>query len=71
MLDVIVGKGVWLLAVDGVITNLEMFLRHAEWDTEDILDEDHDQGGPDDVPADDEESADYLEPDLLAIAIWK
>jgi hypothetical protein len=32
------------------------------------LDETHDQRGPDDIPADDEESADDLKPDLLAVA---
>ncbi len=65
---VVVFKGVGFLAVDGVVANLAHFVRHAQGDAADVLDEAHDEGGPDDVPADDEEGADDLEADLAAVA---
>ena len=65
---VVVGEGVGLLAVDGVVADLEHLVRHAQRDAADELDEHHDERRPDDVPADDEEGADDLEPDLLAVA---
>ena len=46
------------LSVYHVVAGEEFLLAHAEWDAEDELDEHQDQGGPDDVPSDDEERAD-------------
>ena len=69
MLNVVMCKGIWFLAMDSIISNFHLLLRHAEWDATDKLDEAHDEGRPDDVPADDEEAADELKPDLFAIAI--
>ena len=64
---VVMGKGVGFFAVDGKVADFEHLVRHAQRDPTDILDENHDQGGPHDVPADDEQSADDLEPDLLPV----
>lgn len=64
-----VGKGVRLFAMHGVVANLARGVGHAERDAQDVLDEDHDERGPDDVPADDEEGADDLEPHLPAVAV--
>ena len=65
---VVVFKGVGFLAVDGVVADFAHFVRHAQGHAADVLDEDHDQGRPDDVPADDEEGADDLQADLSAVA---
>jgi hypothetical protein len=64
-----VRKRVRLFSVHGVVANLAGGVGHAERDAQDVLDEDHDEGRPDDVPANDEECADDLEPDLLAVAV--
>lgn len=55
--------------MNGVVTQQHVLLTHAQRYTAYILDEEHDERGPDGVPADDEESADDLQPDLLAIAV--
>jgi hypothetical protein len=46
--------------VDRIITDQQLLVRHAQWYTQNILDEKHNQRSPDDVPADDEQSANYL-----------
>ena len=68
VIAIVVFKRIRLLAVDGEITDPEVFFGHAQGHAADVLDEAHDEGGPDDVPADDEEGADDLEADLSAIA---
>lgn len=65
---VVVFKGVGFLAVDGEVADFAHFVRHAQGDAAHVFDEDHDEGGPDDVPTDGEEGADDLEPDLAAVA---
>lgn len=65
---VVILKCIWLLAVDGIVANLAHLVRHAEGHAANVLDETHDEGGPDDVPADDEEGADDLEADLATVA---
>ena len=65
---VVVFKGVRFLAVDGVVADFAHFVRHAQGHAADVFDEDHDEGRPDDVPADDEEGADDLQADLTAVA---
>ena len=65
---VVVGKGVRFLAVDGVVADQEGLLAHAQRDAQHVLDEEHDGAGPEDVPADHEERADDLDPDLAAVA---
>ena len=65
---VVVFKGVGLFAVDGVVADFAHFVRHAEGHAADVFDEDHDEGGPDDVPADNKEGADDLEADLSPVA---
>ena len=65
---VVVFKGIGLLAVDGVVADFAHFVRHAQGHAADVLDEAHDERGPNDVPADDEEGADDLQPDLSAVA---
>lgn len=68
VIAVVVFKRVRFLAVDGEVANLAHFVRHAQGHAADVLDEDHDEGRPDDVPADGEEGADDLEADLAAVA---
>ena len=68
IIPIVVFKRVGFLAVDGVVADFAHFVRHAEGHAADVLDEDHDERGPDDVPADDEEGADDLEADLPAVA---
>ena len=68
IVPIIVFKGVRFFAVDGVVADFAHLVRHAEGHAADVLDEAHDEGGPDDVPADDEEGADDLEADLAAVA---
>lgn len=65
---VVVFKGVGFLAVDGVVADFAHFVRHAQGHAADVFDKGHDEGGPGDVPADDEEGADDLEADLAAVA---
>ena len=65
---VVVGEGVGLLAVDGVVADLEHLVGHAQRDAAYKLDEDHDERRPHEVPADDEQRADDLQPNLLAVA---
>lgn len=68
IIPIVILKRIRLLAVDGEVANLEHLVRHAQRDAADVLDEDHDERGPDDVPADDEEGAHDLEADLSAVA---
>ena len=65
---VVVFESVRLLAVDGVVADFKLLVGHAEGDAADVFDEAHDEGGPDNVPADNKESSDDLETDLAAIA---
>lgn len=62
-------EAVSALAVDGGVTDQHVLLAHAQRHAADVLDEEHDKGGPDGVPADDEQGADDLKPDLLAVAV--
>lgn len=55
--------------MDSIITNLTGSIRHPQRYAQNVLDEEHDERRPYDIPADDEEGPDDLEPDLLAIAI--
>lgn len=55
--------------VNCVVANLTCGIAHAQRNAENVPDEDHDQRRPDDVPADDEKSADDLKPDLFAITV--
>ena len=68
VIPIVVFKSVWLLAVDSIVTNLQHLVGHSQRHTADEFDETHDQRGPDNVPTDDEESADNLETNLSAIA---
>ena len=65
---VVVREGVGLLAVDGVVADLEHLVRHAQRHPAHELDEDHDERRPHDVPPDDEQRAHDLQPNLLAVA---
>ncbi len=65
---VVVFKCVGFFTVNGEIADLELLVGHAERDAADVFDECHDEGCPDDVPADDEKGTDNLETDLTAIA---
>jgi len=66
--SIVVRKRVGHLMVNGIISNLTRGIAHAQRNTEDVPDKEHDQRCPDDVPADDEKGADDLQPDLLAVA---
>lgn len=68
VIPVIVFERVGFFAVDGVVADFAHFVRHAQGHAADVFDEDHDQGRPDDVPADGEEGADDLKADLAAVA---
>ena len=68
VVPVVVFERVGFLAVDGVVANLAHLVRHAQRHAADVFDEAHDEGGPHDVPADDEEGADDLQADLPAVA---
>ncbi len=68
VIAVVILKRVRFFAVNGVIPDFAHFIRHAQGDAADEFDEHHNKGGPDDVPADDEEGADNLEADLAAVA---
>lgn len=66
---VVVGKGVGLFLVNCIITDHALLIGHSKRNAHDVFDEEHDEGGPDDVPAYNEESTNNLEPYLLAIPI--
>ena len=68
IIAVVIFKRVGFLAMDGVVADLAHFVRHAQGHAADVFDEDHDEGGPDNVPTDDKEGADDLEADLAAVA---
>ena len=65
---IVVFKGVGFLAVDGVVADLAHLVRHAQGHPAHVFDEAHDEGCPDDVPADDKEGTDDLQADLAAVA---
>ena len=65
---VVMRERVRFLAVDGPVADFEFLVAHAQRHAADVFDEDHDQGGPHQIPADNEERADDLQPDLLAVA---
>ena len=69
MLDVVVCESVWLFTVNGVITDLHLLLGHAQRDAAHIFDEAHDERGPDNIPADDEEGTNDLETDLSRVSL--
>lgn len=50
-----------------LLTHDEVLVRHAQRDPEHVLNETANQGGHEDVKADDEEAADDLEPDLAPL----
>ena len=54
--------------MNGIIADLAQLICHAQGHAADVFDEHHDEGSPDDVPANDEEGADDLETDLAAVA---
>lgn len=62
-------EAVRALAVNGGVADQHVLLAHAQRHAADVLDEEHDERGPDGVPADDEQGADDLKPDLLAVAV--
>ena len=68
IIPIVVFKRIRFLPVDRIIADFAHFVRHAQGDAADVFDEDHDEGGPDYVPADGEEGADDLEADLAAVA---
>ena len=68
VLPVVVIEGVGFFAMNGVVANCGPLVRHAKGHTADVFNEQHDKGRPDNVPADDEESADDLYTNLSAIA---
>ncbi len=53
--------------MDRIVPNGAHLVRHPQRHATHVLDEDHDERGHDDVPADDEEGADDLEADLAAV----
>lgn len=61
-------KDIGLFPVDGIVALEEVLLAHAQGDTQDVLDKQQDQAGPDQVPADDEEGAGQLVAELDAVA---
>lgn len=65
---IIMRKRIRLLAMNSKITHLQHFIAQAQGHAADVFDKAHDQRCPHDVPADDEERADDLQPDLLAVA---
>ena len=67
--DDVVVEAVGFLAVDGVVADEELFVGHAQGDAADVFDEAQNQRGPNEIPADDEEGADDLQPDLFAVAV--
>ena len=67
VIAIVVFKCVWFLTVNSVVADFAHFVRHAEGDPADVFDEAHDERCPDDVPADDEKSANDLETDLAAV----
>lgn len=66
--SIVILEGVWLLPVDRKVTHGQILIAHAQGNPADVFDEDHDEGSPGDVPADDEEGADDLDADLAAVA---
>ncbi len=68
IITIVVLKGIRFLAMNGIVADFAHFVRHTEGHAADVFDETHDEGGPDDVPGDDEEGADDLEADLAAVA---
>lgn len=66
---VVVGKGVGLFLVHSIVTDNALLVGHAERDAEDELDKGHNGRSPEDVPANDKESTDDLDPDLASIIV--
>ena len=65
---IIVLEGVGFFAVDGIIAYFAHLVGHPKGHAADELDEYHDKGCPDDVPANDEECTDDLKTNLATIA---
>ena len=65
---VVVGEGVRLFAVNGVVADFEHLVGHAQRHAAHEFDKNHDERRPNDIPADDEERAHDLQPDLFAVA---
>lgn len=57
IIPIVVFKRIRLLAVDRIVADPAHLVCHAQGHAADVFYEDHDEGGPDDVPADDEERA--------------
>src|SRR5277367_623425 len=53
-------ESVRFLAVDGIVADNEIGLRHAKWDAEGVLDEEEDGACPERIPADDEQRSHQL-----------
>jgi hypothetical protein len=64
-----VSKRVRLFAMYSVVANLAGRVRHAQRDAQYVLDEQHNERRPHNVPADDEQGRDDLNPDLAAVAV--
>jgi hypothetical protein len=62
-------KDVCGFAVDRIVACQQLGFGHPQWDSQHVLDEAHDERGPHDVPADDEERAVELHVDLLSVAL--
>jgi len=65
----VVEEGIWKLAVNFGVTDHELLVAVTEWDAHDVFDEEANSGCPEQIPADDEEEADDLQPDLSAVAV--
>lgn len=55
--------------MDGVISNSQMVLLHAQWDAQHVLDEQHNQTRHDNVQSNNKQRSHNLDPDLLSIPI--
>lgn len=56
-----------LFAVNSIIANHEMIIRHAQWDSQDVFDKQTNHTGHEQVVSDDEQGAHNLQPDLFAV----
>src|SRR5271155_3513214 len=53
-------ESVRFLAMDGIVADKEIRVRHAKRDAEDVLDEEEDSACPERIPADDEQGSHQL-----------
>lgn len=66
---VVVRERVRDLMMNSIVANLACGIGHPQRHAQNVLDEEHDERGPDDVPADDKERTYDLKPDLLSISV--